>query len=119
MARSPTLTNRIGITADPAMRIVRTSGGRRDLDRQGRLSKRCSAPSTSFFSTRSIRVLLKRTFSVVEEMLLYFDGCPNLRKDEQRLRQALEQLGLPDSALVLHRVETVEHVERLAFRSSP
>jgi hypothetical protein len=62
---------------------------------------------------------MQRTLTVVEVRLLYFDGCPNWRDAEQRLRQALEQLGLSDSAVSLQRVETAEDAERLAFHGSP
>ena len=51
--------------------------------------------------------------------LLYFEGCPNWREAEDRLRQALRQLGLPESALTLQGLQTPEDAERLSFRGSP
>ena len=55
----------------------------------------------------------------MEITLLYFEGCPNWREAEGRLRRALEALGQPASVLVLRRVEAPEDAERLAFRGSP
>ncbi len=51
--------------------------------------------------------------------LLYFAGCRNWQLADERARQAMQQVGMPDDALVLQAVETPEHAERLAFRGSP
>jgi hypothetical protein len=60
-----------------------------------------------------------RTLEAVDVTLLYLDGCPNWRMAEQRVRQALVDLGLPDDTLSLRRVETSEQAEELAFCGSP
>jgi hypothetical protein len=51
--------------------------------------------------------------------LRYFDGCPNWRVAEERLRAALADLGEAGFRLVRERVETPEDAERLSFRGSP
>jgi hypothetical protein len=51
--------------------------------------------------------------------LRYFDGCPNWRIAEERLRAALDDAGAPDAALSLERVATHEQASRLGFRGSP
>lgn len=56
--------------------------------------------------------------SVMEVRLLYFDGCPNWREADQRLRDAIAVLGL-DVRPVLVSVTTPEQAERLRFRGSP
>ena len=48
--------------------------------------------------------------------LLYFDGCPNWRTTDQRLRQLADEHGF---ALDRRRVETPEAAQELAFRGSP
>jgi hypothetical protein len=55
----------------------------------------------------------------VDVTLLYFDGCPNWHQAEDRVRQALATVGLPQAMLTLHRVETPEEAQRLSFRGSP
>ncbi len=50
--------------------------------------------------------------------LLYFDGCPNWRIAEQRLREAVALTGA-DIDVVLLNVVTSEDAERLSFRGSP
>ena len=57
--------------------------------------------------------------TLVEVTLQFFDGCPYWRALERQLRQALRQLGLPDSTIMLERVETQKDAKRLAFRGSP
>lgn len=56
---------------------------------------------------RSMRVVLR-----------YFDGCPNWRVAQERLRQVLDELGT-DAAIELETVETPERAQELAFRGSP
>ena len=51
--------------------------------------------------------------------LLYFDGCPNWTVAEERVRDALRQVGAPDDALRLQTVTSPEEAERLRFRGSP
>ena len=54
----------------------------------------------------------------VQVVLRYFDGCPNWRLADDRLRQALGQIGT--TAEVIHEaVETPEDAARLEFRGSP
>ena len=55
----------------------------------------------------------------IEVVLLYFDGCPNWREAEARVRRALCEAGLPEQVLTLHRVQTSTEAERLSFRGSP
>ena len=55
----------------------------------------------------------------VRVALRYFDGCPNWRLAEQRLRQVLEELGASDVPVELERIETPERAEEVAFRGSP
>jgi len=48
--------------------------------------------------------------------LLYFDGCPNWRTTDQRLRQLADERGFE----LDHRsVETPETAQDLSFRGSP
>ena len=50
--------------------------------------------------------------------LLYFDGCPNWRETDARLREAVALAGL--AVVPEHvKVETPEDAERLSFRGSP
>lgn len=51
--------------------------------------------------------------------LRYFDGCPNWRIAQGRLRVALADAGATDSAIALERVETHEEAVRLGFQGSP
>ncbi|MGE0029048.1 MAG: thioredoxin family protein [Thermoleophilia bacterium] len=51
--------------------------------------------------------------------LRYFDGCPNWRIAEERLRAALADAGSPAAAITLERVQSHEEAVRLAFRGSP
>jgi hypothetical protein len=51
--------------------------------------------------------------------LRYFDGCPNWRTAQERLRAALADAGAADAAIALERVETHEEAVRLGFRGSP
>lgn len=51
--------------------------------------------------------------------LLYFEGCPNWREAELRLRVALRQAGLAEDVLTLQQVGSPEQAERLRFRGSP
>ena len=51
--------------------------------------------------------------------LLYFDGCPNWTVAEERVREALSQVGAPRDALRLQTVTTPEEAEELRFRGSP
>ncbi|MGD9570908.1 MAG: thioredoxin family protein [Thermoleophilia bacterium] len=51
--------------------------------------------------------------------LRYFDGCPNWRIAEERLRAVLADAGGSDAELALERVETQEEAVRLGFRGSP
>jgi hypothetical protein len=50
--------------------------------------------------------------------LLYFDGCPHWRLADERLDEALRQLGLPQTAERV-RVETSEAAEAWRFHGSP
>ena len=50
--------------------------------------------------------------------LLWCSGCPNWRKTDERLRQALRSAGV-DADVVLVEVTTPEDAERRRFRGSP
>ena len=49
----------------------------------------------------------------------YFDGCPNWRLAEQRLHEALNELGISDADVAVEPVETHEEALRVGFRGSP
>lgn len=51
--------------------------------------------------------------------LRYFEGCPNYRVAETRVREALRRAGLPGVAVRLERVDSQADVERLGFVGSP
>jgi len=51
--------------------------------------------------------------------LLYFADCPNWKQAHRRVRQALREVGAPEAALTLRRVETDEEAQHLAFHGSP
>ena len=56
----------------------------------------------------------------MEITLQYFDGCPNWRLAEQRLRDALRLSGTEAVHRVVHeRVETPEQAEERGFHGSP
>ena len=48
----------------------------------------------------------------------YFDGCPNWRETDERLREAVLLAGLSVAPTYVE-VETPEDAERLSFRGSP
>lgn len=50
--------------------------------------------------------------------LLYFDGCPNWRVTDERLRQALRLAGR-DEQIDYHAVETPQEAEAAGFAGSP
>lgn len=50
--------------------------------------------------------------------LLYFDGCPNWRETDERLREAVALAGLSVAPTYV-KVMTPEDAERLSFRGSP
>lgn len=51
--------------------------------------------------------------------LQYFDGCPNWRHAQERLREALRLAGHEDVPIALRRVETHEDAVALGFSGSP
>ena len=51
-------------------------------------------------------------------VLQYFDGCPNWRVADERLREALAEVGAPNE-IVYQVVETPEHAARVGFTGSP
>ena len=51
--------------------------------------------------------------------LLYFDGCPNWKVADDRLTEALIELGRDDIVVERHLVDTPEQAEKLAFTGSP
>ena len=51
--------------------------------------------------------------------LLYFDGCPNWRLTDERLREALAQAGRDDVPVERRLVTTPEQAEANGFRGSP
>ena len=48
--------------------------------------------------------------------LLYFEGCPNWQRADERLRQLQDEAGF---TLGYAKVDTPEEAERLGFRGSP
>lgn len=50
--------------------------------------------------------------------LLYFDGCPHWRLADERLRQALAQVGRTNAPIEYRTVTTPEQAEELRFRGS-
>jgi hypothetical protein len=55
----------------------------------------------------------------VRVSLLYFEGCPNWREGQSRMRQALEQVGLPDVEIVAVPVDTDADAVAIEFAGSP
>jgi hypothetical protein len=55
----------------------------------------------------------------VQVSLLFFDGCPHSRVADERLREALTQIGQPDTRIEYRTVTTPEQAEELRFRGSP
>jgi hypothetical protein len=51
--------------------------------------------------------------------VLYFDGCPNWRAADARLREAIGQVGRSDIAVTHRQVLSPEDAETLPFRGSP
>ncbi len=51
--------------------------------------------------------------------LQYFEECPNWRVADERLREALRDVGRPDAEITYQRVETAEEAERIGFAGSP
>lgn len=51
--------------------------------------------------------------------LLYFDGCPNWRDTEQRLRHALQLVGQDQDTVRLRQIRSPEAAEGESFRGSP
>lgn len=51
--------------------------------------------------------------------LRYFDGCPNWRVAQERVRQVLDEVGAPEVPIELERIETPERAQEVAFRGSP
>ena len=55
----------------------------------------------------------------VHVVLLYFDGCPNWIEMDERVRCALQTVGVSEECLTLESVQTIEDAERRSFRGSP
>lgn len=51
--------------------------------------------------------------------LQYFDGCPNWRLADERLREALRQAAVEHSQVTYEKIETHEQAEEAGFRGSP
>ena len=51
--------------------------------------------------------------------LLYFDGCPNWRTTDERLRQALDRVGHGEVRVAYGKVTTDAEAQAVAFRGSP
>ncbi|MBQ0926753.1 DF family (seleno)protein [Saccharopolyspora endophytica] len=51
--------------------------------------------------------------------LLYFAGCPNWPRAQERLSQALETVGHRDVEICLRTVETHQQAQALCFPGSP
>jgi hypothetical protein len=55
----------------------------------------------------------------VDVTLLFFEGCPNWRVTDARLRQALALAGRHDARVAHRPVTTPEEAEAAGFRGSP
>ncbi len=51
--------------------------------------------------------------------LQYFDGCPNWRVADERLRKALREAGADGSQITYEKIETPEQAKEAGFRGSP
>ena len=51
--------------------------------------------------------------------LQYFDGCPNWRVADERLREALQETGADGSQITYEMIETPEQAEEAGFCGSP
>ena len=49
----------------------------------------------------------------------YFDGCPHWRLAEQRLRQALADVGRKDIEIEYQRIDSPDAAEQFGFHGSP
>ena len=49
----------------------------------------------------------------------YFDGCPHWQLGEQRLRQAMSDVGREDVQITYQRIDSPEDAESLDFHGSP
>jgi len=56
---------------------------------------------------------------VIPVALLYFEGCPNWRVADERLKEALARVGQPDGPIEYLTVTTPEQAAELRFRGSP
>lgn len=57
---------------------------------------------------------------ISEIRLRYFEGCPNWRTAEARVREAVRSSGSHDGvSVVLERVESDDDAQRLRFSGSP
>ncbi len=51
--------------------------------------------------------------------LLYFDGCPNWRVADARLKEALASIGADPGVVTYEQVTSVEQAQAVGFRGSP
>ena len=49
----------------------------------------------------------------------FVDGCPHWNLAEQRLRQAMRDLGRDDVEIIYQRIDSPDDAERLGFHGSP
>lgn len=49
----------------------------------------------------------------------YFDGCPNWRLADERLREALCGISAEDAQITYEQIETPEQADEAGFRGSP
>ena len=57
--------------------------------------------------------------SCMKVSLLYFEGCPNWRETDGRLREALAQVGRSEVTVEYRDVATPDEAEAVQFRGSP
>jgi hypothetical protein len=55
----------------------------------------------------------------VRIVLQYFEGCPNTLLAENRLREALREVGMEDAEVLRERVDTPERAQAIRWRGSP
>jgi hypothetical protein len=49
----------------------------------------------------------------------FFDGCPHWQLAEQRLRQAMTDLGRKDVEITYQRIDSPDDAEQFSFHGSP
>ncbi|EHR61531.1 MULTISPECIES: DF family (seleno)protein [Saccharomonospora] len=80
---------------------------------------RRQSPPMVFVAGAAVGLLCRGIMATVKVELFYFDGCPNWRLAEERLREALAAAGLAPLEIYHRTVETKAEAEALHFPGSP